>query len=209
MGSGTVTSSPTGINCGVDCTESYTYGTDVELTADPAPGWNFSGWSVDLSGSANPETITMNGSKNVTATFTGPVPNPPLGNTCGLDIVLVMDESASISTFEFNQMKAAFVGFVNALLPGTPTQFALVDFGTLAYLRQGFTSDAATIIAAINQPKQGGSAQYTNWQQGLIFAHNLFAGDRPDHPDLIIFASDGNPTAYGNPAITDMTCKPC
>ena len=48
----------------------YHYGEDVNLTAIPATGWQFSSWSGDLSGSANPKTITMNGHKTVTATFT-------------------------------------------------------------------------------------------------------------------------------------------
>ncbi len=48
----------------------YYYGDVVTLTADPDPGWSFAGWSGDLSGVNNPETITMDGHKTVTATFT-------------------------------------------------------------------------------------------------------------------------------------------
>jgi uncharacterized repeat protein (TIGR02543 family) len=48
----------------------YNEGAVVTLTANPASGWQFSGWSGDLSGSTNPATITMSGNKNVTATFT-------------------------------------------------------------------------------------------------------------------------------------------
>lgn len=43
-GSGTVTSVPTGINCGADCTESYAGGTIVTLKAVPAPGSAFVGF---------------------------------------------------------------------------------------------------------------------------------------------------------------------
>ncbi|MCI0469532.1 MAG: matrixin family metalloprotease, partial [Nitrospirae bacterium] len=42
-GSGTVSSSPSGISCGVDCSESYNSGTTVILTATPAAGSTFSG----------------------------------------------------------------------------------------------------------------------------------------------------------------------
>jgi hypothetical protein len=48
----------------------YDAGAVVTLTATPASGWQFSSWSGDLSGSANPASITMNGNKDVTATFT-------------------------------------------------------------------------------------------------------------------------------------------
>ncbi len=47
----------------------YLYGTEVNLTANPDSGWLFSGWSGDLSGAANPDTLVMNGDKTVTATF--------------------------------------------------------------------------------------------------------------------------------------------
>ena len=48
----------------------YDEGTEVQLTATAATGWEFSDWSGDLSGSGNPATITMDADINVTATFT-------------------------------------------------------------------------------------------------------------------------------------------
>jgi uncharacterized repeat protein (TIGR02543 family) len=48
----------------------YTYGTSVQLTPVAASGWTFSGWSGDLTGTAVPGTVSMTGSKTVTATFT-------------------------------------------------------------------------------------------------------------------------------------------
>jgi hypothetical protein len=47
----------------------YNTGTGVELSAVPDAGWGFSGWSGDLSGSNNPESIIMDSDKNITATF--------------------------------------------------------------------------------------------------------------------------------------------
>ena len=49
---------------------SYIYGTPVELTAVADPGWTFVHWSGDLSGSTNPDIITMDDDKTVTAHFT-------------------------------------------------------------------------------------------------------------------------------------------
>lgn len=69
-GSGTVTSSPTGINCGTDCTEDYNYGTEVTLTATAGTGSTFTGWSGDCSGTNPTTTVTMTKARSCTATFT-------------------------------------------------------------------------------------------------------------------------------------------
>ena len=63
-GSGTVTSSPSGINCGSACSASFNSGTSVTLTANPATGI-FSG---DCTGTGTC-TVNMAAAKNVTATF--------------------------------------------------------------------------------------------------------------------------------------------
>lgn len=47
----------------------YTSGTTVTLTATPATGYIFTGWSGSASGTAASISITMNGSKSVTANF--------------------------------------------------------------------------------------------------------------------------------------------
>jgi hypothetical protein len=68
-GTGTVTSSPPGITCGSTCSSSFMEGTIVTLTAAPANGSIFTGWSGGgCSGTGNCNT-TMNSDKTVTATF--------------------------------------------------------------------------------------------------------------------------------------------
>jgi uncharacterized repeat protein (TIGR02543 family) len=49
---------------------SYPYGTVINLAAKADDGWTFNAWNGDLVGSVNPESITMDGNKTVTATFT-------------------------------------------------------------------------------------------------------------------------------------------
>ena len=72
-GTGTVTSDPTGIFCGGDCTESYVKGTVVTLTAHPGVKSYFVGWSGDCSGTELTTTVTMDGDKTCIATFGWPV----------------------------------------------------------------------------------------------------------------------------------------
>ena len=59
-GSGTVTQNPE---------PPYQYGASVQLTAIPTTGWHFVEWTGDLTGSVNPASITLNGSKTITAVF--------------------------------------------------------------------------------------------------------------------------------------------
>jgi len=61
VGQGTVTKNPD--------KSKYNHGEVVQLTANPSAGWAFNTWSGDLSGSANPANLTMNGNKTVTANF--------------------------------------------------------------------------------------------------------------------------------------------
>ena len=61
-GNGSVTKNPDQAN--------YYEGDSVQLTAVPASNWSFAGWSGDASGTTNPTTVTINGNKAVTATFT-------------------------------------------------------------------------------------------------------------------------------------------
>jgi uncharacterized protein (DUF2345 family) len=67
-GSGTVTSSPAGINCGTTCSASFTKGTVVTLTPTPDANATFTGWSGACSGTGTC-SVTMDATKSATATF--------------------------------------------------------------------------------------------------------------------------------------------
>jgi hypothetical protein len=72
-GSGSVTSSPAGIDCGSTCSASFGQGTVVTLTATPAAGSTFSGWAGACSGAGSCQ-VKMSAAESVTATF-DPVPH--------------------------------------------------------------------------------------------------------------------------------------
>jgi hypothetical protein len=97
-GSGTVTSSPAGISCGATCSASYVSGTAVTLTATPASGSVFAGWSGGGCSGTGPCAVTLTAATTVTATFTvptvmltvsrggtgnGTVTSSPAGINCG------------------------------------------------------------------------------------------------------------------------------
>ncbi len=68
VGQGTVTSAPAGINCGSTCVASFDTGSNVTLTATPAGGYAFTGWSGACGGGGQC-VVAMNGPKTATANF--------------------------------------------------------------------------------------------------------------------------------------------
>jgi len=112
-GSGTVTSSPSGINCGSTCSASYADGTNVTLTATPASGSTFAGW--DVCTGTGTCTVSMTVSGSVTATFntttTGAVEVSPAFSGLwynpdqdghGFSISVHSSTSASVYWYTFN-----------------------------------------------------------------------------------------------------------
>ena len=69
---------PSGIECGSDCSEQIYTGADVTLTATPLNGSFFGGWSGACSGNSTTCTLSGEEGKNVTATFI----HPPVNGAC-------------------------------------------------------------------------------------------------------------------------------
>jgi hypothetical protein len=86
-GTGTVTSIPTGINCGPTCsTQTAPLSGNVQLTATAASGSIFGGWGGDCTGMGVTTTISVTATKSCTATFGLSLPAVrlnPFGNQTG------------------------------------------------------------------------------------------------------------------------------
>jgi hypothetical protein len=78
-GGGTVTSSPAGITgCTGTCSATFPFGTDVTLTASPAPSSTLVGWSGDCSGTAANTTLKLTADRTCVATFATSISKPSL-----------------------------------------------------------------------------------------------------------------------------------
>ena len=183
----------------------------TKVLGGPTDTWGRDWTAAQLSDASFRVRLTSNSNKPTRDFYLDWVPvkvyyspveaNPALPEACGVDMVLVIDSSTSINAAELAQMKAAVKAFVGAFLPSTPTQIALVEFDNSATVRHVFTGNAGDddgpadtdLYARIDQAASGGR---TNWDDALFDARSLFP-NRPDHPDLIVFASDGNPNNRG------------
>jgi hypothetical protein len=143
-GSGTVTSSPAGINCGNDCSESYNKGTNVSLTATASSGSTFTNWSGACSGTGTC-SVTMNSNKAVTATFTqqqqqqytltvaksgtgsGTVTSSPAGINCGDDCSKTYTKVQKVKLTAKADTNSGFDGWSGGGCSGTKTCTATVD----------------------------------------------------------------------------------
>jgi hypothetical protein len=98
-GTGTVTSSPTGIDCGAACSGTYAAGSVVTLSASPASGSSFAGWSGDCSGT-DACTLTMSATRSVQAQFDAvsePTPTPT-PTTAGVTTTMVTPPTAELGS---------------------------------------------------------------------------------------------------------------
>lgn len=96
-GHGTVTGSS--INCPGACSKAFTAGTSVVLTATPANGSTFSGWSGACSATSATCTVAMSSAEDVTASFAlgHGTSSPPTGTTITHPKVNAKKHTASFS----------------------------------------------------------------------------------------------------------------
>ncbi|MBI4894046.1 MAG: BACON domain-containing protein, partial [Acidobacteria bacterium] len=74
-------------------------GAPVQVSALANPGYQFSGFSGDLAGAANPQTLTMSGPRSVTANFTALPTTFAISGSVGLSgVTVALSGSAAAST---------------------------------------------------------------------------------------------------------------
>jgi hypothetical protein len=132
-GTGTVTSSPAGIDCGTTCTTTANQGETITLTATPDAGSAFTGWSGGgCSGTALCH-VTLDLSMTVTANFAvthqltvsksgsgaGSVTSSPAGINCGTTCTATANEGDMITLTATPVAGSVFTGWSDGGCSGT------------------------------------------------------------------------------------------
>jgi len=128
QGGGTVTSAPAGINCGSACSKSFAIGSTVTLSATPAAGTAFAGWSGACAGSTPTCQVTMSATRTVGAAFVavsqftltvtgatgGIVTSIPGGIDCGVRCIAGFAPAALVSLIAEPRAGYRFAGWSGA-----------------------------------------------------------------------------------------------
>ncbi len=191
----------------------YDSATVVTLTAVPDSGYTFDGWSGDLNGIANPDSVSMDSNIAITATFSeipptqftvvinaignGNIVLSPAGGTYDSASVVTVTATAD-SGYIFTGWSGDLSGNANPdsitlnenkTINGTfIRQFALatntVGMGSIQLSPAGGVYDTATVVTLTALPAEG--YNFTGWSGGLTGSEN---------PDSLTMSSDTSVTA--------------
>ena len=95
-GNGTVSSSPSGISCGTTCDADFPIGSTITLSAAPATGSTFTGWSGAGCSGTGSCIVAMNVDQTVTANFATPNTSTLTVTKAGVGLGTVTSSPAGI-----------------------------------------------------------------------------------------------------------------
>lgn len=159
-GAGSVSSAPSGVNCGNDCSEDYASGTTVTLTASADSGATFLGWGGACAGT-DTCVVTMDSAKSVSARFglethtltvskagagTGTVTSAPAGIACGADCVEDYAFGTEVTLTASADSDSEFAGWSGSACSGTDT--CTVTMNATSGVTATFTLKPAPAITA-------------------------------------------------------------
>jgi len=175
-GSGLVSSSPSGISCGNDCTHEYQTGTAVNLTATPNSGYVFDGWSGACTGNTSCNLI-LDANLTVNANFSqqnaqiydldtsvtgqGTVLSTPAGIDCGSDCSEGYTENTQVTLQAIASEGFTFESW-SGVCSGSNECVVLMDTAKSVTAIFAETSNNYTLTVAVN-----GSGRVTSSPNGI------------------------------------------
>jgi pectate disaccharide-lyase len=159
---------------------SYASGTVVTLTAVPATGFIFSGWSGDASGTNTSTTITMNANKTVTANFTASTTsftltttaNPSTGGTITRSPNATSYASGTVVTLTATPASGFSFGSWSGSVTGTSTSITVTMNANKTVTANFTASTTSFTLTTTANPSTGGtitrSPNATSYANGTI-----------------------------------------
>lgn len=185
-GSGTVTSSPAGIDCGTICSASFYSDTVVTFTAALDTGSQFSGWTGDCAADGLACVTTMSAAKDITATFalithtvsvtregngSGSVTSDPAGIDCGAICSTSFNDNTVVTLTAAVDSGSLFGGWAGDCAAGR-----LVCVTTMTATRD-ITATFALITYTLSVTKTGdGSGSIASDPRGIDCGDTCSAG---------------------------------
>jgi hypothetical protein len=200
-GSGTVTSSPSGINCGSACFSNFATGSTVTLIATASGGSTFVGWGGGICSGTGPCTVVMSGDQTVTATFTPPansatltvvkvgtgsgtVTSSPAGITCGTVCSAGFAPSTVVTLTATPAAGSTFAGWSGGGCSGTGPCVVVMNGNqtvTATFSPSGSTGLPNLVVTSIsftpNSPNAGDTIVFTAVVQNIGTADTPYNGD--------------------------------
>ncbi len=171
---GIITSQPAGVSCSASCTAYFYPGTLVTLTVTPTGTAAFIGWSGAITSTANTITLTMNGDRAVTATFSTYLITPTAG--MGGSITpgtpqAVASGSAITFTIAPNTGYHTTGVYVDGAPIGVVGSYAFTNVTTNHIITAAFAINTYTITptASVNGSITPGVPQTVNYGSSAVF----------------------------------------
>ena len=168
---------------------------DFNVTAPGEPG----NYDAEFTASADDDCSPTSGATETlldAVRVTTPAPNPNLPPRCGINVMLVLDESGSIASSNATEsVRDATRAFLNAL-SGTGAAVSIIDFSSTAARPVPYTTVTSSAITTVFEPylKNGyAPSGWTNWE--AAFQKVREANTQGTLADLVVFVTDGDPTA--------------
>lgn len=184
-GTGSVTSTPPGIDCPTTCSAAFPQSTQVKLSAAPEKNYFFDGWSGACSGTALC-TVSMTGTEKVSATFdpgevltvsitgtgAGNVTSAPSGISCPAICSFTFPPNTAVTLSETPDSNDAFLSWAGAC---TGSANCRVTLDASMSITANFSSENAS----------GGGSQFATF---VYIASSKSASNN----EIVAYQSDSN-----------------
>lgn len=217
------TNAGTGGSVSPSGTNNYNGGTVVAVTATPSTGYQFSGWTGDATGTANPLNVTVDANKTISANFTL---IPPSSLTAESGTVTV--STSGYVTVNLSKSYNSPVVVATPVLPATSTapvvsrvrnvtgssfqvkvqnpsgatvsnitvQYLVVEAGTYTSGADGVQMEAKTVTSSITGRKSGWTLETESYNQS--YTNPVVLGQVMSANDAdwsVFYASSGSRTS--------------